>query len=604
MTAIIDNIKLRKVVNKVITTPTEDIVEKITDQDIEENSSGYFVVLNQCIYNDLETNFKGLFTDENCMTPYSSDLYTLNVSSAVIQFTNHPPTLYAKYLPGGSIIWAEDVNHLTDAVKSIDDNAVYKDGSIAMTGNLNMNGRDIYNAGTINNVNLPTHKHLGIDIDGTTQLTEDSITSISVSKISGLQEELATKQDNLPAYQANKFLTNNGSTLSWGNPYTRNIGELVQSILPLNDSKLHLLDGSVLSKNYYADLYNYLYSNSAVATYNLGIKTVGSLQNESGVLSGFSSSNYVVVPKIFCPLAQEWEVQIKFGYIRTTDEQNLVSSMSGPSNSFTHDVYIMSGSASSKRLAIDINCPKTDGTVYHATHYSDGVFSASERTWYLRYGYKNSKLYLCHGTSLNHIYDHYEFNDSIPNLVFPYFSFLKFGVSQNLNSYPLLGNLDINECYLKIGDTIVWQGGTSFNQLESEFLVDEDTWQNYNTYYGSCGKFTINTTNQTLRLPKVSGMIEGTISQSDLGNITGAGLPNITGKADNFRSGNGADTSFSGALTYTYTTEWPSNCSKVTDRTYYGGIKFDASLSNPIYGNSTTVQPQTTKVLHYMVVSK
>jgi hypothetical protein len=33
-------------------------------------------------------------------------------------------------------------------------------------------------------------------------------------------------------------------------------------------------------------------------------------------------------------------------------------------------------------------------------------------------------------------------------------------------------------------------------------------------------------------------------------------------------------------------------------------LAFDASRSNPIYGRSNTVQPQTIKVLHYMVVSK
>ena len=95
----------------------------------------------------------------------------------------------------------------------------------------------------------------------------------------------------------------------------------------------------------------------------------------------------------------------------------------------------------------------------------------------------------------------------------------------------------------------------------------------------ACGKFVVDTINQTVRVPRIYGILQGTLTNSATGDIVEAGLPNITGKADNFRSGNGADTSFSGAMTYTYTTDWPNNNSKATDRTYYGGIKFDASRS-------------------------
>lgn len=598
--------KFRTIVNKHIKFNEMNPPEKL---DVIYSDTGSYAYLSECVADNNPANFQGLKeTLEGEFILPGENTYTIDYDSALIAFSDRytiPSTLYAYYWGGGSVIWAEDVTDLQEACNTIHSNALYKDGSVALEGNLNLNGYQLKNVTTINSINLGTHKHLGQEIDGTTQLTEDSISDLSMSKITGLQTTLDSKQNKLPTYQSGKFLTNNGSALSWGLPYTRNIGEIIQSILPLTDTKLHLLDGSTLSGvGTYNELYNYLLNNSIVNTYSSGIKTVGSLQNESGVLSGFSSSNYAVVPKIFCPLAQEWEVQIKFGYVNTTDEQNLVSSMPDSLNMFTHDVYIMNGSTSSKRFAIDINCPKTDGTVYHTTHYTSGGFSAVNQTWYLRYGYKNSKLYLCHSSSLNSIYSHYDFNDSVPNLVFPYFSFLKFGVSKNLNSSPLLGNLDINECYLKIGDTIVWQGGTSFDQLESEFLVDEDAWQNYNTYFGTCGKFVIDTTNRTVRLPNLVGMLEGTNSSSQLGNVTPAGLPNITGGGlwweSSSRDSDANQLKGSFYVNLKSSGKVGSNATDKDNRC----VDFDASRSSAIYGNSSTVQPQTTKVLYYMVVSK
>lgn len=614
MTAIIDNIKLRKVVNKVITTPTEDIVEKITDQDIEENSSGYFVVLNQCIYNDLETNFKGLFTDENCMTPYSSDLYTLNVSSAVIQFTNHPPTLYAKYLPGGSIIWAEDVNHLTDAVKSIDDNAVYKDGSIAMTGNLNMNGRNIINSGTINNVNLPTHKHLGIDIDGTTQLTEDSISNLSISKITGLQTALDSKQNKLPTYQSSKYLTNNGSALSWGSPYTRNIGEVIQSILPLNDSKLHLLDGSLLERAQYSELYNYLFNNSSIVNYPSGVKITGDLQNNNGVLSGFSETAYADIPVSFTPGTQDWEVQLKLELSGSTSAlrgSRIITISADGEHDSSYYIYIDSvGSQASYGglgFYVKFDVFKTDGSLYDHTHYQDTPFPNSNRNdltqvkW-LRYGYLNSTFYIkCSTDGVNFTT---VMSDSIPDLIFYSFtkSFIRIGRGLQNTSY-LHGTVDLNGCYIKYGEDIIWQGGISFARAESDFLTEEEVWQSTQEYFGACGKFVLDTTNQTIRLPFIRGIIQGTVNTSHVGLLTQAGLPNITGSPilGEANSSWSKMPPVAGAIYRASTGENKYAGASDSDNDY---LAFDASRSNPIYGRSNTVQPQTIRVLNYMVVSK
>ena len=62
----------------------------------------------------------------------------------------------------------------------------------------------------------------------------------------------------------------------------------------------------------------------------------------------------------------------------------------------------------------------------------------------------------------------------------------------------------------------------------SSIFTTESNWQNQVSQYGVCGKFVYNSTNKTVRLPKVTGIIEGTVDVSALGNIVAAGLPTLT----------------------------------------------------------------------------
>lgn len=47
--------------------------------------------------------------------------------------------------------------------------------------------------------------------------------------------------------QAGKYLTTDGTDASWATVFSRNIGEIVQSTIPLTDAGLHLLDGTLIS---------------------------------------------------------------------------------------------------------------------------------------------------------------------------------------------------------------------------------------------------------------------------------------------------------------------------------------------------------------------
>lgn len=131
-------------------------------------------------------------------------------------------------------------------------------------------------------------------------------------------------------------------------------------------------------------------------------------------------------------------------------------------------------------------------------------------------------------------------------------------------------------------------------------FTTEAAWQQSVTDYGVCGKFVYDSVNNTVRLPKITGIVEGTTDLTALGDLVEAGCPNITGSWGDQSGGNGAipkTGAFSGSVGSKGSAGWGTSAGSVST------VDFNASNSNPIYGNSTTVQPQTIKALYYIVVA-
>lgn len=123
-----------------------------------------------------------------------------------------------------------------------------------------------------------------------------------------------------------------------------------------------------------------------------------------------------------------------------------------------------------------------------------------------------------------------------------------------------------------------------------QLFTTEEAWQTSVQTYGVCGKFVIDTANSTIRLPKVTGFVEGTIVQSELGDLVEAGLPDHSHtqvyKDVNYKAPYGS-----------------------ANRVCWEGTEFItvdtglASVNNSIYGNSDTVQPQAIKGYIYIVLA-
>lgn len=137
--------------------------------------------------------------------------------------------------------------------------------------------------------------------------------------------------------------------------------------------------------------------------------------------------------------------------------------------------------------------------------------------------------------------------------------------------------------------------------LTASYFTTEADWQASVTQYGVCGKFVYDASANTVRLPKVTGLVEGTIDASALGDLVEAGLPNITGTepAGWELGGTGEAKGCTGAF-YNAGGSAVRGASANNNGELLG---FDASKSNSIYGNSNTVQPQAIKGYYYIVVA-
>lgn len=123
---------------------------------------------------------------------------------------------------------------------------------------------------------------------------------------------------------------------------------------------------------------------------------------------------------------------------------------------------------------------------------------------------------------------------------------------------------------------------------------------------GNCGKFVINNSAGTIRLPKITTFIQGLDSISDIGKGLGAGLPNINGALK-------VNYTYS-ATPFTQQQNGALGASRDGNSEYYvsgrasgsgwaNDIYFNARNSNEIYGNSNTVQPQATQFPYYIVLA-
>lgn len=348
----------------------------------------------------------------------------------------------------------------------------------------------------------------------------------------------------------------------------------------------------------YPDFYNECVAqkstegNTLLALKN-NVEVVGSPVVNNGVLSGFSSTTWANLPKAFNPSNKNWEMFYKFktGTIGTI--QYILNTISAGYQPF--DIRI--GEDGKLQVASFINNTSTPlfsiiGTtaLTPATDYYVKLAYNSVTGYELSLGTSKDNL-LIEGTNNTTTAIN---SGSIPTLG------ADFNNDGNYFQGAFTGSIDLKECYIKIDNELWWSGATTatknpnghiFYDIADKATVDEIFAQRGEAWF-----YGVDTENERIFLPRGTRS-QYTVNTDETGDYVEAGLPNITGTmVGDISEGvaTGAlkiDTIYSGAM-------WQGSVNVARMRNW----SLDASLSNPVYGKSDTVQPYATKKLLYIVV--
>ena len=163
----------------------------------------------------------------------------------------------------------------------------------------------------------------------------------------------------------------------------------------------------------------------------------------------------------------------------------------------------------------------------------------------------------------------------------------------------LNGQVIIQEQYIQFTNKV-----KSAVALYPSLACTESEWQTTATMTvgGQVGKFVVDNDAGTIRLPKIIMPIQGLTDLSKLGAIVEAGLPNITGKAP-LGTAYGADTKFDYTNSALYRDLVNHGYKERNESTGGDLTLFDASRSNPTYGNSDTVQQEQIQYPYFIQVA-
>lgn len=346
----------------------------------------------------------------------------------------------------------------------------------------------------------------------------------------------------------------------------------------------------------YPDFYNECVAqkstegNTLLALKN-NVEIVGSPVVNNGVLSGFSTSSYATT--LTFPTDEDFDFQFK---LKTgadiSGEQEIFAcpTASGPSQ-----YYFCLVNLESNNLNVIFNGglgvwqypfgtpaqPETDYIV-------KVVYSKTNNTLHVTMSLANGTVLLDDTKQVDELYDIKE-------------AVIGTGKDNAVTIFnPFKGSVDLKECYIESNGQRIWSGasiatknpnGHIFYDIADKATVDEIFSQRGEAWF-----YGVDTENERIFLPRGTRS-QYTVNTDETGDYVEAGLPNITGTmtADISEGvATGAlkiDTIYSGAM-------WQGNVNIARMRNW----SLDASLSNPIYGKSDTVQPYATKKLLYIVV--
>lgn len=322
------------------------------------------------------------------------------------------------------------------------------------------------------------------------------------------------------------------------------------------------------------------------------ITKVGSVVDTQGVLSGLSTGNYA-----------KTDIAINFG---TADTWEIVTKHNITSTGSVNDGFmgILGGAYNVNYYLSELNRIKIELSS-NGTSYDIGRIGMLEEVplntdFYIKAEFTGNAYNLYYGKTLDSLALQGTISSSVR--VGSRSNNFALGVDESGNHTKWVGTINLNESYINVNGSRLWTGtdagvrnsnGHVFYDISIKDQIDE--------IFDSTGMawmYGIDTENERIFLPRNNWFTQTTGDISEVGDSVEAGLPNITGVLYSVRGLDGTGAS-DGAL---WNTAGANNGAQSGVNTMCRDIRFDASRSNPIYGNSTTVQPNAVKKLLYICV--
>lgn len=200
------------------------------------------------------------------------------------------------------------------------------------------------------------------------------------------------------------------------------------------------------------------------AGYDINCSVYGSPTISNGVVSNFSSSNYLTLPSAFNPSGSTWEMVFKIKTPTAFASYNAVCGVMG--------TYSFTLQFTGNKLGLYLS---SNGTSWNLASNitSSNTFSVAT-IYYLKVTYTGSQYVVAYKTASGEYVDCITVSSSTA-ILNP--SAYQFGLGTNRGNTTWLtdGNIDLRESYVKVNGATVWQGQTgSGSKVFEEYTVPSD----------------------------------------------------------------------------------------------------------------------------------
>ena len=362
-------------------------------------------------------------------------------------------------------------------------------------------------------------------------------------------------------------------------------------ILTGEEAKGWALQGTYVSGALYPDFYNKCleeYKNSSKSWNGSNVSLVGSVTDNQGVLSGFSSTSYAEMTSYYQGTINslEFVTCVTIGAIGV--QQNIFGQTK--TNQATFQLQMLT-SGKIELLASSVGSSSWDVGLQTLNAVTTGS------TYWIKTTFNNATGYEFYLSENGVDYDLQASNATTTAPKWTEAYQIGNDVAHTTNAFK--GTIDLKESYIDVNGSRYWTGANTIAQNPNGHkfypIAEKSAIDSVYNQYGIADFYGIDEENVRVFLPRNKYFQQLTDDISKVNEMVEAGLPNITGQFNTSALANAP--AITGAFKSNGTYTGNGGSSHTNNK-----VGFDASRSSSIYGNSDTVQPPSSvKLLYYCV---